>query len=94
MYRAEVVDRSQKVEARFEGCPGAGQVPRSPREHGEPLSEGCIEAFDVAGRDHSATDLSPESGEPTSRATRQMDKSSGLHVPVRSEKVFQQTVHR
>jgi len=63
MRRAEVVDHSQEVEARFEGCPSADQVARSPREHGEPLSEGCVEPLDVAGRDHPATDLMPEPDE-------------------------------
>ena len=80
MRRAEVVDRSQKVEARFEGCPGASQMPRSPREHGEPLSEGRVQPFDVAGRDHPAADLTPEPDEPIPRAARQMNEPSGLYV--------------
>lgn len=80
MHRAEVVDRSQEVEARFEGYLRAGQVPRSPREYGKSLSEGRVQAFDVTGRDHSAADLSPEPGKPFPRPTRQMDDPSGLHV--------------
>lgn len=49
MHRAEIVDRSKEVEARFEGRPGAGQVPRLAREYGKSLSEDPVQAFDVAG---------------------------------------------
>lgn len=80
MRRAKVVDRSQEVKARFKGRPSSSQVPRPPTEHGQSLSEGCVQAFDVAGRDHLAADLSPESGELLPRSTRQMDDPSRLHV--------------
>ena len=80
MHRAEVVDRSQEVEARLQSDLCASQVPRSPTEHSEPLPEGRVQTFDVAGRDHSAADLSPEPGEPLPRPTRQLDDPSGLHV--------------